>query len=64
MTGRKPKLIALQHERILEDYESGRYGAAALMDLYGLSRSAVYASLARARHQRDTSSPRTAATGN
>ncbi|WP_206511046.1 recombinase family protein [Rhodococcus sp. KRD197] len=54
MTGRKPKLTALQHERILEDYESGKYGAAALMDLYGLSRSAVYAALVRARQHRDS----------
>lgn len=59
MTGRKPKLTALQHERILEDYESGRYGAAGLMDLYGLSRSAMYAALTRAREYREAArSPR------
>ena len=53
MTGRKPKLTALQHERILKDYESGEFGAVKLMELYGLSRSAVYAALIRAREQRD-----------
>ncbi|KZF07770.1 hypothetical protein A2J03_22275 [Rhodococcus sp. EPR-157] len=62
MTGRKPKLTALQHERILEDYESGKYGAAALMDLYGLSRSAVYAALVRARQHRDSPPPRATTT--
>lgn len=59
MTGRKPKLTALQHERILEDCESGKYGAVKLMELYGLSRSAVYAALIRAREQR-TGHPRPA----
>lgn len=57
MTGRRPKLSALQHERLLEDYEGGKYGAAKLMELYGLSRSAMYAAVTRAREQRDTNAP-------
>ncbi|MGF0313817.1 hypothetical protein [Rhodococcus sp. IEGM1428] len=62
MTGRKPKLTALQHERLLKDYESGEFGAVKLMELYGLSRSAVYAALIRAREQRDAIPSRTATT--
>ncbi len=63
MTGRKPKLTALQHERLLKDYESGEFGAVKLMELYGLSRSADYAALVRAREQRDTApTPRSTTT--
>ena len=51
MVGRAPKLTLLQHKKLLADYESGEYGLTQLMEIYGLSKSALYASLARARDQ-------------
>lgn len=54
MTGRKPKLTELQHQRLLEDHEGGKYGVAGLLDLYGMSRSAVYAAITRARRRRES----------
>lgn len=54
MTGRKPKLTDLQHERLLKNYEDGADGIKQLMELYGLSRSAVYAAIVRARQNRDS----------
>jgi transposase-like protein len=63
MTGRKPKLSELQHQRLLKDYESGEYSVADLTDIYGLSRSAVYAALARVRERRDAEPHRSHTTG-
>ena len=36
-------------QRLLADYDSGAYSSAELMEISGLSRSAMYAALARAR---------------
>lgn len=52
MLGRTPKLSALQRRRLLADYETGEYSTAQLMEISGLSRSAMYATLARAREER------------
>ena len=52
MLGRTPKLSALQRRRLLADYETGEYSTAQLMEISGLSRSAMYATLARARQER------------
>lgn len=52
--GRQPKLTPLQRKRLLEDYDSGEYSAAQLCELSGLSRSAMYATLTRAREERRT----------
>jgi len=41
--GKPSKLSVLQRKRLLADYESGEYSAAQLMDISGLSRSAMYA---------------------
>lgn len=49
LKGKQPKLSALQHKRLLDDYESGQYSAAQLCEISGLSRSAMYAALRRAR---------------
>ncbi|WP_054717882.1 recombinase family protein [Rhodococcus sp. SMB37] len=49
LKGKQPKLSALQHKRLLDDYESGHYSAAQLCEISGLSRSAMYAALRRAR---------------
>ena len=51
MLGRTPKLSALQRRRLLADYETGEYSTAQLMEISGLSRSAMYATLARAREE-------------
>lgn len=56
LKGKQPKLSVLQRKRLLTDYESGHYSAAELMELCGLSRSAMYATVARARSDRDTTS--------
>ncbi len=45
----KPSI--LQRKRLLADYESGEYSAAQLMDISGLSRSAMYATLSKAREE-------------
>ena len=45
LLGKPSKLSALQRRRLLADYESGEYSAAQLMDISGLSRSAMYATL-------------------
>jgi len=45
------KLSVLQRRRLLADYESGEYSAAQLMDISGLSRSAMYATLNKAREE-------------
>ncbi|WP_235157751.1 hypothetical protein [Rhodococcus ruber] len=42
-------MSALQRKRLLADYESGEYTAAQLCEISGLSRSAMYATLRRAR---------------
>ncbi|AMY17700.1 hypothetical protein ACWEQ4_12865 [Rhodococcus sp. NPDC003994] len=52
MLGRTPKLSALQRRRLLADYETGEYSTAQLMEISGLSRSAMYATLTRAREER------------
>lgn len=50
--GRQPKLTPLQRKRLLADYESGQYSAKELCEISGLSRSAMYATLSRARDER------------
>ena len=52
MLGRTPKLSGLQRRRLLADYETGEYSTAQLMEIAGLSRSAMYATLSRARDER------------
>jgi len=49
LLGKPSTLSVLQRKRILADYESGECSAAQLMDISGLSRSAMYTTLARAR---------------
>jgi DNA invertase Pin-like site-specific DNA recombinase len=49
LLGKPSKLSVLQRKRLLADYESGEYSAAQLMDISGLSRSAMYATLNKAR---------------
>ncbi len=51
LLGKPSKLSVLQRKRLLADYESGEYSAAQLMDISGLSRSAMYATLNRAREE-------------
>ncbi len=52
LKGKQPRLSALQRKRLLADYDSGAYSSAELMEISGLSRSAMYATLARARTER------------
>jgi len=49
LKGKQPRLSVLQRKRLLADYDSGAYSSAELMEISGLSRSAMYATLARAR---------------
>jgi len=49
LKGKQPRLSVLQRKRLLADYDSGTYSSAELMEISGLSRSAMYATLARAR---------------
>ena len=53
MVSSKPGMrqSVLQRRRLLADYESGEYSAAQLMDISGLSRSAMYATLNKAREE-------------
>ncbi|MGW0020962.1 recombinase family protein [Rhodococcus sp. NPDC003382] len=51
LKGKQPKLSALQRKRLLADHESGDYTAAQLCEISGLSRSAMYATLRRAREE-------------
>ena len=51
LKGKQPKLSALQRKRLLADYESGDYSASQLCEISGLSRSAMYATLRRARDE-------------
>jgi len=51
LLGKPSKLSVLQRRRLLADYESGEYSAAQLMDISGLSRSAMYATLNKARQE-------------
>ncbi len=51
LLGKPSKLSVLQRKRLLADYESGEYSAAQLMDISGLSRSATYATLHKAREE-------------
>lgn len=52
LPGKKPKLTALQQKRLHDDYESGKYTTAELMELYPLRRSAIYATITRERERR------------
>ncbi len=49
LKGKQPRLSVLQRKRLLADYDSGAYSSAELMEISGLSRSAMHAALARAR---------------
>ncbi|MFF3182174.1 recombinase family protein [Rhodococcus pyridinivorans] len=51
LKGKQPKLSTLQRKRLLADYESGEYTAAQLCEISGLCRSAMYATLRRAREE-------------
>ncbi|WP_024793414.1 recombinase family protein [Tomitella biformata] len=51
LKGKQPRLSALQRKRLLADYESGDYSASELCEISGLSRSAMYATLRRARDE-------------
>ncbi|MCZ4558832.1 hypothetical protein O4215_25035 [Rhodococcus maanshanensis] len=51
LKGKKPKLAPLQRKKLLADYETGAYSGAQLMEISGLSRSAMYATLRRARDE-------------
>jgi DNA invertase Pin-like site-specific DNA recombinase len=53
LKGKQPKLSALRRKKLLEDYESGEYDAKQLCEISGLSRSAMYATLQRAREDRE-----------
>jgi len=48
LKGKQPRPSVLQHKRLLADYDSGAYSSAELMEISGLSRSAMYAALALA----------------
>lgn len=52
LKGKQPKLSPLQRRRLLEDYESGKYSSRELCEISSLSRSAMYATLKRARDER------------
>jgi len=47
LKGKQPRLSVLQRKRLLADYDSGAYSSAELMEISGLSRSAMYATLRR-----------------
>jgi len=49
LKGKQPQLSVLRRRWLLVDYDSGAYSGAELVEISGLSRSAMYASLARAR---------------
>ena len=53
LKGKQPKLSPLRRGKLLEEYESGKYSAAQLCEFHDLSRSAMYATLQRAREDRD-----------
>lgn len=53
IAGKKPKLTPLQQKRLYNDYESGQYTTAQLMELYPLKRSALYATIERERGRRE-----------
>ena len=46
-------ITPLQQERLYNDYQSGQYTAAELMELYPLKRSALYATIKREREHRE-----------
>ncbi len=51
LKGKQPKLSVLQRKRLLADYDSGDYSTKQLCEISGLSRSAMYATLQRARDE-------------
>ncbi len=53
LPGKQPKLTPLQQKRLYQDYESGKYTTAELMELYPLKRSAIYATITRERERRE-----------
>nr|WP_258558105.1 recombinase family protein [Rhodococcus sp. W8901] len=53
LKGKQPKLSVLRRKKLLEDYESGEYDTKQLCEIAGLSRSAMYATLQRAREDRE-----------
>lgn len=53
LPGKKPKLTPLQQKRLYNDYESGQYRTAELMELYPLKRSALYATIECERERRE-----------
>ncbi|NKR28883.1 recombinase family protein [Rhodococcus hoagii] len=53
LKGKQPRLSPLRRKKLLEEYESGDYSPAELCEFSGLSRSAMYATLQRAREDRD-----------
>lgn len=53
LPGKAPKLTLLQQQRLYDDYESGNYTTAELMELYPLKRAALYATIKRERERRE-----------
>lgn len=52
LKGKQPKLNARSRKRLLDDYESGRYSMSELVELYPLSRSAIYRTIKREKNSR------------
>ena len=44
----------IQQRRLYDDYHSGKYTVAQLMELYPLKRAAIYATIERERERRET----------
>jgi DNA invertase Pin-like site-specific DNA recombinase len=63
LPGKQPKLTALQHKRLYDDYESGKYNIDQLMELYPLKKSAIYATINRERERRSLDESPEAASG-
>ncbi len=53
LPGKQPTLTPLQQRRLYDDYNSGKYTSAELMELYPLKRSAIYATITRERDRRE-----------
>lgn len=54
--GRPSKLKPIQQRRLYDDYHSGKYTVAELMELYPLKRAAIYATIERERERRAAAS--------
>lgn len=54
--GRPAKLKPIQQRRLYDDFQSGKYTVAELMELYPLKRAAIYATIERERERRASAS--------